>query len=73
MKFISRIVPHNNDILTKINRNIIIQAVLKKDKNDFTYYDIVSINGLNNHLLKLFHNSNFCFYRCYDCCRKVIY
>lgn len=35
MKFISRIVPHNNDILTKINRNIIIQAVLKKDKNDF--------------------------------------
>lgn len=61
MKFISRIVPHNNDILTKINRNIIIQAVLKKDKNDFTYYDIVSINGLNNHLLKLFHNNNFIF------------
>lgn len=61
MKFISRIVPHNNDILTKINRNIIIQAVLKKDKNDFTYYDIVSINGLNNHLLKLFHNSTFVF------------
>ena len=61
MKFISRIVPHNNDILTKINRNIIIQAVLKKDKNEFTYYDIVSINGLNNHLLKLFHNNNFIF------------
>lgn len=61
MKFISRIVPHNNDILTKINRNIIIQAVLKKDKNDFIYYDIISINGLNNHLLKLFLNSTFVF------------
>ena len=61
MKLISRIVPYNNNVLTKINRNIIIQAVLKKDKNDFTYYDIVSINGLNNHLLKLFFNNNFIF------------
>ncbi len=61
MKFISRIVPHNNNVLTKINRNITIQAVLKKDKNDFTYYDIVAVNGLNNHLLKLFHNNTFIF------------
>lgn len=61
MKFISRIVPYNNNVLTRINRNIIIQAVLKNDKNDFTYYDIVSVNGLNNHLLKLFYNNNFIF------------
>ena len=61
MKFISRIIPHNNNVLTKIKRNIIIKAVLKKDKNDFTYYDIVAINGLDNHLLKLFYNNTFIF------------
>lgn len=62
----------NNNSLTEKNKEIVPHYIHTKrkvvfrtrrivDKNNNVVYEIISINGLNDHLMKLFNNTNIIF------------